>query len=87
MRKQRLVIKGRDRLVFDALRLMSGDKASYIAKRADLSGTTVYNMRREPKKGGTMYPRALTLAKIAQAYGHTLEFVPQQGHYTESYIA
>ena len=78
MRRQKLIVAGRDRLIFDALRMMNGDSnASRVGRRAHLSGGTIRNMRREPKRGGTMYPRALTLAKIGRAYGYNLEFVSQ----------
>ena len=78
MKKHKLIIAGRDRLIFDALRIMNGDEnANRVGRKTHLSGSTIRNMRREPKRGGTMYPRALTLAKIGQAYGYNLEFVSQ----------
>jgi len=78
MRTRLLIKDGRDRMVFDTLRMISHIKnSSEVARLAGVAPGTILNMRRQPKDGGTMYPRALTLAKIAHAMHAELRFVPQ----------
>ena len=80
MRRRRLVVAGRDRAIFDILKMIAHDRiGARVARKAGVAPGTIYNMRREPKQGGTMYPRHLTLAKIGAAYGYDMKFVDRSG--------
>ncbi len=65
----------RSRQVFLALKLSNGDKVKDLARKAELSPSTIRNVRRPPNRGGTVFPRMQTILKILSAADATLEVV------------
>lgn len=77
----------KDRLTFRVLRLIAGETARQAVEGTaatdeagrGISPSTVRNLRRPVKDGGTRYPRASTLTRLCEAHGCRLDIVTQEG--------
>lgn len=61
----------RDRLIFEVLRVIKGEKNS-VAARGAVSPSTIASWRRPLSAGGTRYPQALSLDRVLRAHGKKL---------------
>lgn len=68
--KRSSVDRERDREIFNILRLIRGETAAKVARKANLSHTTIQRLRWRLEDGGTRFPKFNTLRKIAHAYGY-----------------
>jgi transcriptional regulator with XRE-family HTH domain len=68
----------RDRQIFEVMQLFAGEEKvwSHIARQAGVSPSTVRNLWKAPKDGGTRFPHSITLQAIARAAGYKMSWEP-----------
>jgi hypothetical protein len=61
-----------DREAFEVLHPLAGETTADLARRSFLSYSTIRNMRKNPKDGGTKFPRRMTIAELGRLSGRKL---------------
>ena len=62
--------------VHKLLQLIKGQSANSLSKKTYLASSTISKLRKDPKAGGTRWPRADTLDELYRLVGWELQPVP-----------
>lgn len=78
MRNRKARDVARDRQIFEVMKLFAGEEKvwAHIAMKAGVSPTTVRNLWKATKDGGTRFPHSITLQAIARAAGYKMTWEP-----------